>query len=109
MWRTAQRLIMLAGLVHDKHETEGTNAEIVMASRFGARCKMIRGLGSGIAAALLLAGIQAHAQTEAELSAPAADQVCPPPLVVPAALGALMDRMLMQGRGWLARCGAAAR
>lgn len=80
MGRTAQRLIVLAGVLHDEHGTEGMNAETVMASRFGARCMVTRGLGSGIAGALLLAGLQAHAQDRANVAAPPAEQVCPPPI-----------------------------
>ena len=131
------------------------NAETVMTSRFGAQCKVMRGLGDGIAGDLLLADLQAHAQAQAAVAAPIVDQVCLPtvfaalalddPLFARARLGIvdawrmakvpvelhaceagghgiamgkpgtnttlLMPEFLalMQGRGLLARTGAAAR
>ena len=86
MGGTAQRIIVLAGVARDEHGTEGMNAETEMASRFGARCKVMRGLGSGIAGALLLAGLQAHAQDRAAVAAPSTEQVRPPPMLAAPAL-----------------------
>ena len=66
--------------------TEGMNAETVMASRLGAHCKAVRGLGCRISRALLLADLQAHVHAQAFVAGPAVEQVCPPPLFAALAL-----------------------